>query len=58
LITPGNDLPQVVWQREYADMADFDQTKARIAASTKMKIWPYAAEALAARIERSVWTGQ
>lgn len=58
LITPGNDLPQVVWQREYADMADFDQTKARIAASIETKIWPYAAEALAARIERSVWTGQ
>jgi len=58
LITPGNDLPQVVWQREHADMASFEQATARIAASTDMKIWPYAAKALAARIERSVWTVQ
>jgi len=58
LITPGNDLPQVVWQREHADMASFEQTMARIAASAEMKIWPYAAEALAARIERSVWNVQ
>jgi len=58
LITPGNDLPQVVWQREHADMASFEQATARIAASTDMKIWPYAAEALGARIERSVWTVQ
>jgi len=58
LITPGNDLPQVIWQREHADMASYEQTKARLAASTEMKIWPYAAEALAARIERSVWTVQ
>jgi hypothetical protein len=58
LITPGNDLPQVVWQREHADMASFDQTTARIAASTEMKIWPYTAEALAASIERSVWNVQ
>jgi hypothetical protein len=58
LITPGNDLPQVIWQREHADMASYEQATARIAASTEMKIWPYAAEALAARIERSVWTVQ
>jgi len=58
LITPGNDLPQVVWQREHADMASFEQTMARIAASAEMKIWPYAAEALAARIERSIWNVQ
>ena len=58
LITPGNDLPQVIWQREHADMASYEQATARIAASTDMKIWPYAAEALAARIERSVWTVQ
>jgi len=31
---------------------------ARIAASAEMKIWPYAVEALAARIERSVWNVQ
>jgi hypothetical protein len=58
LITPGNDLPQVVWQREHADMASYEQTMARLAASTEMKIWPYAAEALAAKIERSVWNVQ
>ena len=58
LITPGNDLPQVVWQREHADMASLEQTMARIAASTEMKIWPYAAAALGARIERSVWNVQ
>jgi hypothetical protein len=58
LITPGNDLPQVIWQREHADMASYEQATARIAASTDMKIWPYAAKALAARIERSVWTVQ
>ena len=58
LITPGNDLPQVIWQREHADMASYEQATARIAASTEMKIWPYAAEALAAGIERSVWTVQ
>jgi len=58
LITPGNDLPQVIWQREHADMASYEQATARIAASTEMKIWPYAAEALAARIELSVWTVQ
>ena len=58
LITPGDDLPQVIWQREHADMASYDQSMALIAASTEMKIWPYAAEALAARIERSVWNVQ
>jgi len=58
LITPGDNLPQVIWQREHADMASYEQATARIAASTEMKIWPYAAEALAARIERSVWTVQ
>jgi len=58
LITPGDNLPQVVWQREHADMASYEQTMARLAASTEMKIWPYAAEALAARIERSVWNVQ
>ncbi len=55
LITPGDDLPPVVWQREYTDMASYEQTTAQIAAAAGMKIWPYAAEALAARVERSVW---
>jgi len=30
LITPGNDLPQVIWQREHADMASYEQATARI----------------------------
>ena len=55
LLTPGDDLPQVVWQREHADMASYEQTTARIAAAAGMQIWPYAAAALAARVERSVW---
>jgi hypothetical protein len=58
LITPGNDLPELVWQREHADMAAYEQTMARIAAAAGVQIWPYAAEALAARVERSVWSVQ
>ena len=58
LITPGNDLPELVWQREYGDMAACEQTMARIADAAGVQVWPYAAEALAARVERSVWSVQ
>ena len=55
LITPGADLPQLVWQHEYVDTASYDQMQARIASRTELQKWPSAIKALAQSVERSVW---
>ena len=55
LITPGSDLPQLVWQHEYVDTASYDQMQARIASRTELQRSPSTLKALALRVERSVW---
>ena len=48
LITPGTDLPALMWQHEYAAMADYERMQARLA--------PSGVIASAEKIEHSVWT--
>lgn len=55
LITPGNDLPELVWQHEYPDAANYERMQAHIASGAELRIWPDAFKSLAQKVERSVW---
>ena len=55
LITPGSDLPQLVWQHEYLDTASHAQMQARIASHGDLPRSPSALNAPALRVERSAW---
>ena len=55
LITPGDDLPQLVWQHEYENSARHARMQAEIASRTELQAGPSAVKALAQRVERSVW---
>jgi hypothetical protein len=46
LITPGSDLPELIWQHECVDATNYDLMRAEI---------PAAVKALAQRVERSFW---
>ena len=45
LITPGNDLPELVWQQNPIDAASAEP----------LQTWPAVVNALAQRVEHSVW---
>jgi hypothetical protein len=47
LITPGSDLPALMWQHEYAQIADYERMQARLASCDVI--------ALTQKVERSVW---
>src|SRR4051812_9109325 len=47
LITPGNDLPALIWQHEHADMTDYERMRARLA-SHELSV-------PAQKVDRSVW---
>ena len=55
LITPGDDLPQLVWQHEHENAASHERIQAEIASHTELQAWPSAIKALAQSVERSVW---
>jgi hypothetical protein len=55
LITPGDDLPELIWQHEFADIRACDDAAAKIAASPDLSSWTSAIKP-PARLERSVWT--
>jgi hypothetical protein len=48
LVTPGTELPALMWQHEYMSITDYERMQARLA--------PSGAIASAEKIERSVWT--
>jgi hypothetical protein len=47
LITPGSDLPDLMWQHEYAEMTDYERMRARFAS--------HGLSVPAQKVERSVW---
>lgn len=55
LITPGSDLPELVWQHEYADAVSHGRMQAEIASCPELYTGLAAVAALAPRVERSVW---
>lgn len=55
LITPGSDLPALVWQQKYVDAASREQVQADIASYSEMQTWPSPINALVQRMEHSVW---
>ena len=55
LITPGSDLPELVWQQDYADAASHELAQAQIAPCAELQTWPKQIGALAQRVEQSIW---
>lgn len=54
VITPANDLPEIIWQREYADTERMEAAQAAgIGRSGQM---PSAVAAFAHRVEHSAWS--
>jgi len=55
LTTPGNDLPELVWQREYASTERMEAAQAKSVAGNGQTL-QRAVAALARRVEHSVWS--
>ena len=55
LITPADDLPGLVWRRDYPDIASHDRVQAEMAYRSEQQAWPARINALAQRVEHSLW---
>ncbi len=55
LITPGDDLPELVWQHEYAG-ADPQKASQSAIVGRNGQTWQSTVAALAPRVEHSAWT--
>lgn len=54
-VTPGADLPELVWQHEHVDAASHERACRIMTSDPELQKWPDAAGMPARRVERSVW---
>jgi len=54
LITPGNDLPALVWRRDFLDSTSHERVQAEMARRSEQQ-WPAQINALAQFVEHSLW---
>jgi len=57
-ITPGNDLPDLIWQHEYADVTQRVSVQSQVARHFGIEAWPSRLDSAARRVECSVWSAR
>lgn len=55
LITPGGDVPELVWQHEYTDPASYALMQMQLASCAALQTWLSTVRKLAHDVQPSVW---